>query len=219
MSTRIKICGITRVADAVHAAQQGADAIGLVFFAGSARNVAAEQACAIAFALPPFVTKVGLFVNASAAQVRAVLDVVPIDLLQFHGDETADFCAQFRRPYMKAVRVGPQIDLLQCARTYEGACALLLDAQVAGSFGGTGQRFDWRLIPRELPLPVVLSGGLNPDNVTEAVRQVRPWAVDVSSGVEVNEASEASEASESSKGRKDPAKVTRFIQGVRHADV
>lgn len=207
MRTRIKICGVTTVADAVHAAQQGADALGLVFFGGSVRCVGIGPAREIAFALPPFVSKVGLFVNASDAEVRAVLAAVPLDLLQFHGDEMPAFCEQFQRPYMKAVRVDAQVDLLQCARIYRSACALLLDAQVQGSFGGTGQTFDWRLIPRELSVPIVLSGGLYPDNVSEAVRQVRPWAVDVSSGVEA------------SKGRKDPAKVTRFIQGVRNADL
>lgn len=207
MRTRIKICGVTTVDDAAHAAQQGADAVGLVFFNGSARHVEIEPAREIAFALPPFVSRVGLFVNASAAEVRAVLAEVPLDLLQFHGDEPAAFCDQFQRPYVKAVRVDAKVDLLQCARTYRRACALLLDAQVHGSFGGTGQSFDWRLIPRELSVPIVLSGGLHADNVSEAVRQVRPWAVDVSSGVEA------------SKGRKDPAKVTRFIQGVRNADL
>ncbi len=194
------------MADALHAARQGADAIGLVFFDGSARFVDIQRAREIALALPPFVSRVGLFVNAGDAEVRSVLAAVPLDLLQFHGDETAEFCARFQRSYMKAVRVGPQVDLLQCARAYQSASALLLDAQVEGSYGGTGQSFDWRLIPRELDLPIVLSGGLNPENVSEAVRQVRPWAVDVSSGVEA------------SKGRKDPAKVTRFIQGVRNAD-
>jgi phosphoribosylanthranilate isomerase len=207
MRTRIKICGITRLEDALHATRSGADAVGFIFYAGSARNIVAQRAALIAVALPPFISKVGLFVNASEVEVRSVLAQVSLDLLQFHGDETPEFCAQFARPYMKAVRVGPQVDLLQCAGIYRDACALLLDAQVSGSYGGTGQTFDWALIPRELGLPLVLSGGLHPDNVTEAVRQVRPWAVDVSSGVEA------------AKGVKDHAKVERFILGVRNADL
>lgn len=207
MVTAVKICGITRVEDGHAAAYCGAHAIGLVFHAASPRNVSASQARAIAQALPPFVTVVGLFVNATAAAVRDTLAQVPVQLLQFHGDEAPGFCAGFGLPYIKAVRVTPDADLVKCAHAYRDAKALLLDAYVDGVHGGTGARFDWRLIPERLPLPVILSGGLNPDNVTEAIRAVRPWAVDVSSGVEA------------AKGVKDRAKIAAFIAGVRHADV
>lgn len=205
--TRIKICGMTRLDDALHAARSGADAIGLIFYAGSARHVAIDTARDIALRLPPFVTRVGLFVNASAETVRATLRQVPLDLLQFHGEESAEFCRQFGRAYIKALRVKPGVDLLQYAGLYAEAAALLLDTYVDGAHGGTGHTFDWGLIPASVPLPIILSGGLTPDNVTEAVRQVRPWAVDVSSGVE------------RAKGIKDPEQVTRFIQGVRNANV
>jgi phosphoribosylanthranilate isomerase len=205
--TRVKICGITRIEDALAAAQAGADAIGLVFAPASPRRVSVQQAAAIAAALPPFVTCVALFVDPDAAQVRAVLDAFHPDLLQFHGDEPPEFCAAFGLPYLKAVRVRPETDLLQYASTYAGARGLLLDAYHPDSHGGTGQRFDWDLIPRHLPRPVVLAGGLDPDNVAAAVRQVRPWAVDVSSGVEVT------------KGIKDAGRIARFIREVRNADV
>jgi len=157
--------------------------------------------------LPPFITSVGLFVNATVEAVKDTLREVRLDLMQFHGDETPEYCMQFGVPFIKAVRVRPGLDLLQYARDFHHAKALLLDAYVDGTQGGTGQTFDWSLIPRNLPLPVVLSGGLTPDNVCEAVREVRPWAVDVSSGVE------------SSKGIKDAAKIAAFISGVRNADV
>jgi phosphoribosylanthranilate isomerase len=157
--------------------------------------------------VPPFVTAVGLFVDATEEQVREVLRQVPLTLLQFHGDETPAYCQQFGLPYIKAVRVKPGLDLLQYATDFASARGLLLDAYVAGVPGGTGERFDWTLIPANLPLPVVLSGGLDPDNVTEAINNVRPWAVDVSSGVEQG------------KGNKDLAKMAAFIDGVRNADV
>jgi phosphoribosylanthranilate isomerase len=168
--------------------------------------VAPEQAGRIARALPPFVTAVGVFVDPSAEEVRAALSAAPLHLLQFHGDESPEFCRQFGVGYIKAARVRPGLDLVQYAARYE-ARALLLDAFDPGAHGGTGQRFDWSLIPRELPLPLVLSGGLDASNVAEAIRRVRPWAVDVSSGVE------------SAKGIKDPARISAFIRGVRDADV
>ncbi|MHB9101255.1 MAG: phosphoribosylanthranilate isomerase [Sulfuricella sp.] len=201
--TRIKICGITRSEDALVCARAGADAIGLVFYPSSPRHVAAAQAAAIARALPPFVTTVGLFVNPAMEQVEAVLNEVHLDVLQFHGDEPPEFCAGFGVPYLKAIRVKAGVDLVQCAIRYREAQGLLLDAYVEGTPGGTGQLFDWELIPAELPLPLILSGGLEPANVADAIRRVRPWAVDVSSGVEA------------SKGIKDAAKIAAFIEGVR----
>ena len=207
MNTRVKICGITRVQDGLDAVRFGAHAIGLVFYAPSPRAVAPDQARAIVDALPPFVTAVGLFVNADVEVVRATLAAVPLQLLQFHGDETPEYCAAFGVPYLKAVRVRPGVDLLQYAQQFHGARGLLLDAYVEGVRGGTGATFDWALIPHSLPLPVVLSGGLDADNVEAAVRAVRPWAVDVSSGVE------------SAKGIKDAAKIEAFMNGVRNAGV
>lgn len=205
--TRVKICGITRIEDGLAAAHAGADAIGLVFAPASPRRVSTAQAAAIAAALPPFVTSVALFVDPGAEQVRAVLESFRPDLLQFHGDEPPAFCAAFGLPYLKAVRVRPETDLLQYATTYAGARGLLLDAYHPDSHGGTGQRFDWDLIPRDLPRPIVLAGGLDPDNVAAAVSRVRPWAVDVSSGVEVD------------KGIKDAGRIARFIREVRNAEV
>lgn len=207
MRTRIKICGFTRVDQLQEAAALGVDAVGLVFYEPSPRYVTVEQARSLCAALPPFVTAVGLFVDAPAEQVQAVLRQVPLTLLQFHGDETPAYCEQFALPYIKAVRVKPGLDLLQYATNFASARGLLLDAYVAGVPGGTGERFDWSLIPASLSLPVVLSGGLSPENVTEAVKAVRPWAVDVSSGVELG------------KGSKDTAKMAAFIDGVRNADV
>lgn len=207
MNTRIKICGITRVQDGLAAARLGAHAIGLVFYDASPRAVDAQQARSIVDILPPFVTTVGLFVNAEAGAVRETLANVPLQLLQFHGDETPDYCAAFGVPYLKAVRVRPGVDLLQYARDFRTARGLLLDAYVEGVHGGTGATFDWSLIPQSLPLPIVLSGGLDADNVAAAVRAVRPWAVDVSSGVE------------SAKGIKDAAKMEAFMNGVCDAGV
>ena len=205
--TRTKICGITRVEDALAVARSGADALGLVFYEKSPRYVAVRQAAELAKAIPPFVTIVGLFVNPSADEVRNVLRQIPLDVLQFHGEEEPEFCAQFGRPYLKAVRVRPGGDLLQCAARYRGAQGLLLDAFIEGTHGGTGESFDWALIPHDLPLPVILSGGLDAGNVAEAIRQVLPYAVDVSSGVEA------------SKGIKDAAKVAAFINEVKRIDV
>jgi len=207
MATAVKICGITRPEDALAAARAGAHAIGLVFYAKSPRHVTPARAAEIIRVLPPFVTTVGLFVDATAEEVRAALAEAPVGLLQFHGDETPEFCRQFKRPYVKAVRVKAGVDLLQYAQDYYDAKALLLDAYVEGLHGGSGAAFDWSLIPRGLPLPVILSGGLTPENVADAMRRVRPSAVDVSSGVE------------SAKGIKDAQKIAAFIKGVRNADV
>lgn len=207
MKTRIKICGITRVEDALAAARLGADAIGLVFYPGSPRAVTPARAREIIDVLPPFVVPVGLFVNADAATVRETVAAAPVQLLQFHGDETPGYCADFGLPFLRALRVRAGTDLLQYARDFHAARGLLLDAWVDGVHGGTGAVFDWSLIPPDLPMPVILSGGLNPDNVEQAVRRVRPWAVDVSSGVE------------STKGIKDAAKIEAFINGVRNAGI
>lgn len=211
--TRIKICGITRVEDALAAAHGGADAIGLVFYEKSPRHVSIAQAAQLAASLPPFVTAVGLFVNAAAVFVREVLAQAPLDLLQFHGDEPPEYCAQFARPYIKAIRVKAGVDLLQCASDYGSARGLLLDAHVEGIPGGTGSTFDWGLIPKQLPLPVILSGGLDAGNVAAAIEQVRPYAVDVSSGVE------ASKGMNTLKGIKDAAKIAAFINEVKRIDL
>jgi phosphoribosylanthranilate isomerase len=205
--TRIKICGITSVADALRCAEAGADAIGLVFYPPSPRCVTIERAAEIVRVLPPFVTAVGLFVNPRPGEVEAVLSACPIGVLQFHGDESPALCERFGRPYVKAIRVRPGVDLLECLRPYGVASGWLLDAFREGEYGGTGTAFDWDLVPSGLTRPVVLSGGLTPENVSGAVRRVRPWAVDVSSGVE------------SAKGIKDPALVAAFIAGVRDAAV
>ena len=206
MTTAVKICGVTRAEDALAAAHHGAHAIGLVFYAPSPRYIEPDAAASIVRALPPFVTPVGLFVDADEAQVRDITRRAGIQLIQFHGSETPEFCARFGLPWMRAVRVRPGVDLLQYARDFHGARALLLDAYQEGLHGGTGATFDWALIPPSLPVPIVLSGGLNPDNVSAAVRAVKPWAVDVSSGVEA------------SKGIKDANKIAAFISGVRDVD-
>ena len=203
--TRVKVCGITRVEDGMACARLGADAIGLVFYAPSPRNVSVDQARAIMAALPPFVTTVGLFVDAAPSEVQAVLAQLSLDVLQFHGNEAPEYCRGFGRPYLKALRVKPGVDLVQYASAYPDAKGLLLDAHVEGIAGGTGQSFDWRLIPAQLPLPVVLSGGLNSANIAAAIRRIQPAAVDVSSGVEA------------SKGIKDADKIAAFMQGVRNA--
>lgn len=207
MLPRIKICGITRSEDGVEAARLGADAIGLVFYEKSPRNVTLEQARAVVRALPPFVSVVALFVNPDAAFVQSVLDACPVDVLQFHGEESPEFCRSFSRPYLKAVRVRPGVDLLEWAAAYHDARGLLADAFVEGAHGGTGAVFDWTLLPPGLPLPLILSGGLTQDNVQQAVAKVHPAAVDVSSGVE------------SSKGIKDAAKMAAFISGAKHGSV
>jgi phosphoribosylanthranilate isomerase len=203
--TRIKICGITREADLDAAVHAGADAIGLVFYDKSPRRVSFEQAAALARRLPPFVTPVGLFVNASPAFIAQALEAVPQLLLQFHGDESPADCSAARRAYLRAARMLPGFDLLDFASRYPDAHALLLDAHVEG-YGGGGKVFDWSLIPRNVPHPVVLSGGLHAGNVIEGILRVRPWAVDVSSGVEA------------AKGIKDAAAIRRFCEAVREAD-
>lgn len=203
--TRIKICGLTREQDVEAAVAAGADALGFVFYPPSPRFVELDRAAALMARVPPFVTIVGLFVNAAPEVVGTALARLPIQLLQFHGDETEADCQRFHRPYLKAARMRPGFDLLNYAASFPGAAGLLLDAFVEG-YGGGGEAFDWNLIPTGLGKPLVLSGGLNPANVEEAVARVRPWAVDVSSGVEA------------AKGIKDPAKISAFVAGVRSAD-
>jgi phosphoribosylanthranilate isomerase len=215
MRTRVKICGITRVEDGVAAAREGADAIGLVFWSGTPRQVSHVRAREIAAALPAFVGVVGLFVDPQPDAVRAVLAEVPLDLLQFHGNEPPEMCASFGRPYIKAVHVKPGVDLLHYASGYAGARGLLFDAFAPGGLpGGTGTTFDWGALPAGLLRPVILSGGLTPQNVGAAIRQVRPWAVDVSSGVEA-----VADDGKPRKGIKDAARIAAFIRGVRDADV
>ena len=205
MRTRVKICGITRIEDAIAAAQAGADAIGFVFDAKSPRHVHPDQALKIARALPPFITIVGLFVNAAPDTIEGVLSHVPLDLIQFHGNEKPEQCRRYHRPYIKAIHMKPDVDLREMARLYGDATGLLLDTYVADVAGGSGQAFDWNRIPRDLGKPVILAGGLTPENVAEAVRKVRPFAVDVSSGVE------------QSKGIKDAKKISDFIDAVAQA--
>lgn len=212
--TRIKICGITRVEHALAAARAGADAIGMVFWSGTPRVVSIDRAREIASAVPPFVTTVGLFVDPQAGEVRAVLDAVPLAMLQFHGRESAGFCRAFGRPYLKAIAMGEGVDLLESASPYGDAAGWLLDHPPSGGLpGGTGRSFDWDRVPRALPVPIVLSGGLSADNVGEAIRRVRPWAVDVSSGVEARDARGAP-----IKGIKDAARIAAFVTEVREAD-
>lgn len=203
--TRIKICGLTREQDVDAAVAAGADAIGFVFYEPSPRHVSVERARELARRVPPFVTLVGLFVNADPALVERALHEVPLGLLQFHGDEDEPDCARYGFPYIRAARMRPGFDLLEFAARFASARALLLDAFVEG-YGGGGKVFDWTLIPEDLPGPLILSGGLEPDNVTDAVRRVRPWAVDVSSGVEQG------------KGIKDADKISGFVAAVAAAD-
>ena len=202
-AVRVKICGITRVEDALAAAAAGADAIGLVFYAKSPRAVDIEQAREILAALPPFVTSVGLFVDAERSELERILASVPLDLLQFHGDESVQQCEAFGRPYIKALRVKAGDDIAAQVARYPSAQGILLDAYVEGVPGGTGEAFDWSLIPQTLSKLLILAGGLRPDNVAEAVSRVRPYAVDVSGGVEA------------SKGVKDVEKVDAFIRAAR----
>ncbi|MBS0354207.1 MAG: phosphoribosylanthranilate isomerase [Proteobacteria bacterium] len=202
--TRIKICGLTREEDVLAAVNAGADAIGFVFYPPSPRFVGFERAAELARLVPPFVTVVGLFVNAERSYVEAARAVVPLQVLQFHGDESEAQCLGYGLPYIKAARMRPGLDLLKYAACYPAAQGLLLDAFVEG-YGGGGETFDWSLIPSRLPVPLILSGGLHAGNVEEALRRVQPWAVDVSSGVEA------------AKGVKDAARITEFVAGVRHA--
>jgi len=199
---RVKICGITRPEDGVLAARLGADAVGLVFYAPSPRSITVERAKAIVAVLPPFVTRVGLFVNAAPDAIEAVLCAVPLDVLQFHGEEPPEDCRRYGRPYIKAVRMRSDVDLRGAAAAYPDASALLLDAYVEGIEGGTGRSFDWSRVPKDLAKPIILAGGLTPDNVAQALAVVNPYAVDVSGGVERD------------KGVKDEDKMRRFISGV-----
>jgi phosphoribosylanthranilate isomerase len=203
--TRVKICGITSVIDAKQSIEAGADAIGLVFYAPSPRAVSIEAAAEICRSIPPFVTVVALLVDAAPEFIKRLLAAVPVDMLQFHGDESASFCEQFQRPYIKAIRMRDGVDLHQACRHYQTARGLLLDAYRPGMPGGTGECFDWQKVPATLPMPIVLAGGLNSDNVAAAIAQVAPFAVDVSGGVE------------HSKGVKDPVQVNEFIQQVNQA--
>ncbi len=203
--TRIKICGLTREDDVRQAVAAGADAVGFVLYEKSPRAVGVAHAARLAQLLPPLVTPVLLFVNAQEGLLREAAQAVPQALWQFHGDETPEQCDRWKRPYLRAVRMQPQTDLLDWARQYAGAQGLLLDAHVEG-YGGGGRTFDWSLIPHDVPVPVVLSGGLSSANVIDGITRVRPWAVDVSSGVE------------QSKGIKDAQLMRRFCQAVRQAD-
>ncbi|MCG7960780.1 MAG: phosphoribosylanthranilate isomerase [Candidatus Thiodiazotropha taylori] len=206
MRTRIKICGITRTEDALTATRLGADAIGLVFYPPSPRSVSPEQAQRIVKSLPPFVTVVGLFVNEDRAVIEQILNQVPLDLLQFHGDESAEDCSGFGRPWIKAIRMRQETDLLSLEQQYADASGLLLDTYQAGVPGGTGKTFDWDLVPDSLAGRVILAGGVNSENVTRAVASLHPYAVDVSGGVEA------------AKGIKDAAKIEAFITGVMRGD-
>ncbi len=206
MRARVKICGITRPEDGLEAVRLGADAIGLVFYPQSPRLVDSTQARLICQVLPPFVTVVGLFVNAEPERIKLVLESVPLDVIQFHGSEIPGECDIYGRPYIKAITMGPGIDVAGVMEEYPNAAGFLLDAYHPDLPGGSGQVFDWGEIPADVSKPIILAGGLDPDNVAEAVRRVGPYAVDVSSGVE------------SSKGIKDPAKIAAFIQGVRSVD-
>jgi phosphoribosylanthranilate isomerase len=207
MRTRVKICGITSVEDGLAAARHGADGIGLVFHRPSPRCVTLERAREIALSLPPFIARVAVLVNPSADDLNEIIQACKPDLLQFHGEETPGFCRGFGIPYLRAIRVRPSIDLLESLSSYDDAAGWLLDAYRPDLYGGVGETFDWGLIPPATPRPVILSGGLNARNVGGAIRRLRPWAVDVSSGVE------------STKGVKDADLIAAFIAGVRDADV
>lgn len=204
--TRIKCCGMTRIEDALLAAQLGADAIGVVLTARSKRRVTLEQAQAIVRALPPFVSSVVLLMDDDAAFVLEAIDAIQPDLLQFHGGESDDWCAQFGRRYLKAIAMGEGAAALPSLHRFPGASGLLLDGHGLGEAGGSGKSFDWSLMPRELTQPLILAGGLTPANVAEAIRIARPWGVDVASGIE------------SSPGIKDAQKLADFIAAVRRAD-
>jgi phosphoribosylanthranilate isomerase len=206
MRTRVKICGITRAEDARSAIEYGADAIGLVFYEGSPRHVSLDQAGRIAAAVAPFVTVVGLFVNASPSGIRHVLENVPLGLLQFHGHETNDDCNRYGLPFIKSVAMKPDTDLHEQIRMYPDSGGILLDAWQPQTHGGGGQTFDWTQVPHDLAVPLILAGGLTVANIAAAIRQVRPYAVDVSSGVE------------SGKGIKSAGMISAFMKGVRDSD-
>jgi len=203
LHTRIKICGINHLDDALKAVECGADAIGIIFVEKSPRYASLTEARVIAESMPPFVTVVGLFMDAPEEKVREALKVVPLNLLQFHGDESAEYCDQFNMPYIKALRMRENVNVVAYAQEYPNASGILLDAYHKGMGGGTGQTFDWNMIPADVPLPLILAGGLTPDNVAAAVEQVRPYAVDVSSGVE------------SEPSVKDHKKIEQFIKEVQ----
>lgn len=207
MTVRVKVCGITNEEDALVAARAGADALGFVFYQPSPRNVSANDVARICATLPPFVTSVGLFVNPEQEFVDQVLRQVPLDLLQFHGDESEADCSRFGVPYIKAIRMKEAVDLRQQCRIFHSSRGILLDTFVAGVAGGTGRTFDWTAVPHSLEKPIILAGGLNPDNVATSINQVKPWAVDVSGGVE------------RSKGLKDSALVNAFIKGVNSVSI
>lgn len=207
MTTRIKICGLTRPADALMAAEAGADALGLVFYPPSPRSVSLDQAMAILEVIPPMVSTVGLFVNADPGYVAEMISALPLSYLQFHGQESVEDCERFAHPYIKVAHMKEGVDLVQYATIYASASALLVDSFVPGIPGGTGKVFDWSVLKAPLSLPLILSGGLTPKNAGQAVAQVQPFAVDVSSGVE------------SAPGIKDPALVKEFIKGVMHEDL
>lgn len=204
--TRVKICGITRLEDAEAAIAAGADALGFVFYPPSPRAISPEQAADIIRQLPPLITTVGLFVNEDAETVAAILQQTQLDLLQFHGDETPDYCQQFGRPWFKALRMKPELDLPQEVERYAAARAILLDAYRPGVPGGTGEAFDWARIPANLNTSLILAGGLTPANVRKAITRVQPYAVDVSGGVEAE------------KGIKDSQKIDLFIEEVARAN-
>jgi phosphoribosylanthranilate isomerase len=204
---RVKICGITSLDDAHAAVAAGADAIGLVFYSKSPRHVNVEQARAIALAVGPFVTVVGLFVNAAAEEINSTLQQVPLHVLQFHGDEDLDYCEQFARPYMKALRMKPGLDVEAQIAAYPTASGILLDAYRPGVPGGTGETFDWARVPTASKSPLILAGGLEPLNVKLAIEATRPYAVDVSGGVEL------------APGKKDSEKVVAFVQNAKDLDV
>lgn len=204
--TRIKICGITRTEDALLAAKLGADAIGLVFYPQSPRYVTGEKAVEIIHALPAFVTVVGLFVDATISEVKKILQTVPLNLLQLHGDESTELCDSYEKPYIKVIRMMPEINVTEKINNYPNAAAILLDTYHAQQKGGTGATFDWNLIPQDTQKPIILAGGLNSDNVEEAIHKVNPYAVDISSGVE------------SSPGVKDSNKLISFIGKVQHVN-
>lgn len=209
MTTRVKICGLTRVEDVEAAVACGADSVGLVFYERSPRAVSVEQAKELAAAVPAFVTVTGLFVNPTSDYVKSVLEVVPLDLLQFHGDETPEFCDSFGRRWIKAIRVRSSEQISEAYSTYNKAVGLLVDAWDPNRYGGTGQSFNWQLIPQQRPIPLILAGGLSSANVARAIEEVSPWAVDVSGGVEL------------SKGIKDATKLSVFckeVQSVRKTD-
>lgn len=204
--TRVKICGITNCEDAKLVCDSGADAIGLVFYPPSPRYVSTQQAAEIVQSIPPFTTSVGLFVNAERIEIEQILEQTAIDIIQFHGDEPEQFCASFRRPYIKAVRMKDGLNLHEVQEQYKSARGILLDTYKKGVPGGTGESFDWDKVPHDMSTPVILAGGLGPENITAAIQQVKPYAVDVSGGVEAF------------KGKKDPDKIIRFMQSVNCCD-